>query len=191
MAILPIVTYDDPVLRQPADPVTPETPDLQQLIDDMFETMYEASGVGLAAPQIGRSLRLFVVDADAITGEEGEEEQGPGVFINPEIEPVEKDYWVAEEGCLSIPEVRENVTRPDEIRIRYYDRDFIPREEVHHGWNARVLQHEYDHLNGILFIDYLGAFRKRLIRNKLNEINAGYVQTEYPLRTKSPAEKSR
>ncbi len=185
MAILPVVTYDDPVLRQPAEPVVPDHPGLEEFIDDLFDTMYEANGVGLAAPQVGVSLKLFVVDADAITEEEDEESFGPGVFINPEIEVLEGERWDAEEGCLSLPEIREKVTRPDTIRIRYQDRDFQTREEVHSGWYGRVLQHEYDHLRGVLFIDYLGAFRKRLIRKKLEEIRTGAVQAAYSLAPKS------
>jgi peptide deformylase len=184
MAILPVVTYDDPVLRKPADPVKPDHPGIDEFIDDLFDTMYEASGVGLAAPQVGVSLKLFVVDADAITEDEDEKSYGPGVFINPEIEVLEGERWDAEEGCLSIPDVRENVTRPDTIRIRYQDRDFQTREEVHSGWYARVLQHEYDHLRGVLFIDYLGAFRKRLIRKKLEDVRAGRVEAAYPLSPK-------
>ncbi len=184
MSVLPVVTYDDPVLRNPAGPVDPDHPDLQNFIDDMFDTMYEANGVGLAAPQVGVSLSLFVVDADAITDEEEEESFGPGVFINPEIETIGEQKWDAEEGCLSLPEIREKVTRPDTIRIRYFDRDFQSREEVHSGWYARVLQHEHDHLKGFLFIDYLGAFRKRLIRKKLDEIRKGSVKVEYRLAPK-------
>ncbi len=185
MAILPVVTYDDPVLRKPAEPVDPDHPGLEQLIDDLFDTMYEANGVGLAAPQVGVSLRMFVVDADAITEDEDEEAFGPGVFINPEIEVVDEERWDAEEGCLSLPEIREKVTRPDTIRIRYQDPDFQTHEEVHSGWYARVLQHEYDHLKGVLFIDYLGAFRKRLIRKKLEEIRSGMVEAEYQLAQKN------
>ncbi len=184
MAILPVVTYDDPVLRKPADTVQQDHPGLEEFIDDLFDTMYEANGVGLAAPQVGVSLKLFVVDADAITEDEEEESLGPGVFINPEIEVLEGEKWDAEEGCLSIPDVREKVSRPDTIRIRYQDRDFQDREEVHSGWYARVLQHEYDHLRGVLFIDYLGAFRKRLIRKKLEEIRAGRVEAAYTLAPK-------
>ena len=184
MPILPVVTYDDPVLRKPAVPVEPDHAGIQQFIDDLFETMYEANGIGLAAPQVGVSLRVFVVDADVITEEEQEVSFGPGVFINPEIELIDEEKWDAEEGCLSLPEIREKVTRPDTIRIRYLDRDFQPHEEVHSGWYARVLQHENDHLKGVLFIDYLGAFRKRLIRKKLEEIRLGNVQTEYLLAPK-------
>ncbi|MFO8030876.1 MAG: peptide deformylase [Cyclonatronaceae bacterium] len=186
MPVLPVVTYDDPVLRKPADPVNPDHPGLQQLIDDLFETMYEANGVGLAAPQVGVSLQLFVVDADAITDEEDEESLGPGVFINPHVETIDPEKWDAEEGCLSLPDLREKVTRPESIRILYLDREFQPHEEIHSGWYARVLQHEYDHLKGVLFIDYLGAFRKRLIRKKLEEIREGRAHAEYALAPKHP-----
>lgn len=186
MPVLPVVTYDDPVLRKPADPVKPDHPGLQQLIDDLFETMYEANGVGLAAPQVGVSLQLFVVDADAITDEEDEVSFGPGVFINPHVETIDPENWDAEEGCLSLPDLREKVTRPESIRILYLDREFQSHEEIHSGWYARVLQHEYDHLKGVLFIDYLGAFRKRLIRKKLEEIREGRAHAEYALVSKHP-----
>lgn len=189
MAIFPIVTYDDPLLRSHAEPVDSNSPELQKFIDDLFETMYEASGVGLAAPQVGRSLQIFIVDADAITESEGEPAHGPMVFINPVITPDQEELWDAEEGCLSIPDVREKVTRPDSIRIRFLDRDFHPREEQHHGWFARVLQHEYDHLHGVLFIDHLGAFRKRLIKSKLDEIKSGRIETEYQLASKTSVDK--
>ncbi|MDG5767919.1 peptide deformylase [Balneolales bacterium ANBcel1] len=184
MPILPIVTYDDPVLLRRADPVHPDHPGLQDFIDDLFDTMYEANGVGLAAPQVGESIRVFVVDADVITEEEENKAFGPRVFINPEIEPMEDDHWDAEEGCLSLPDLREKVTRPDRIRIRYHDREFQLQEEVFDGWFSRVLQHENDHLKGVLFIDYLGAFRKRLIKGKLEDIRLGRIETEYPLAPK-------
>ena len=184
MSILPVVTYDDPVLTRKADPVHPEHPGLQKFIDDLLETMYEADGVGLAAPQVGESIRLFVVDADVITEEDDGKKFGPGVFINPEMEAVGEEHWDAEEGCLSLPDLREKVSRPHKIRIRYHDRDFKLHEEEHEGWYARVLQHENDHLKGILFIDYLGAFRKRLIKGKLEDIRQGKVDTEYPLAPK-------
>lgn len=190
MAILPIVTYGDPVLTKRGDPIHPEHPGLQTLIDDMFETMYNADGVGLAAPQVGYSLQLFVVDADVLTEEESGIKYGPGVFINPEVEAVGEEYWDAEEGCLSIPDVRDKVPRPEKIRIRYHDRDFQLHEEEHEGWYARVLQHEFDHVRGVLFIDYLGAFRKRLNRNKLVEIRLGNIETEYPLMPKKEGESS-
>ncbi|MEX0681274.1 MAG: peptide deformylase [Balneolales bacterium] len=184
MAVLPIVTFGDPVLQKKAKPVLSDDPELQACIDDLFETMYEAAGVGLAAPQVGKSIRLFVVDADAVTESEDGIKLGRGVFINPVIEPVGDETWDSEEGCLSIPDVRDQVTRPKKIYIRYYDRNFQFHEEEHEGWYARVLQHEMDHLNGILFIDYLGAFRKRLLRSKLENIRLGKVETEYLVATR-------
>ncbi len=184
MSILPIVTYDDPVLRKPADPIDPEYPGLQAFIDDLFDTMYNADGIGLAAPQVGRSIKLFVVDADVLIENEGETAFGAGVFINPEMEGLDEDYWEAEEGCLSLPDVQEQVARPWKIRIRYFDREFQFHDEVHEGWYARVLQHEVDHLKGILFIDYLGAFRKRLLKSNLEKIKNGEMDTEYSLAAK-------
>lgn len=184
MAVLPIVTYDDPVLTTQARAVEPGMKELEGLINDMFETMYEAEGVGLAAPQIGRSLQLFVVDADAITEEEDGATYGPRVYINPYIEALGEETGEVEEGCLSLPDVREKVTRPLRIRIRYMDTDFREHEEICDGWFARVLQHEYDHLKGVLFIDYLGSFRRRLIKSKLEAVRLGKVQAEYELAPK-------
>lgn len=182
MAILPIVTLEHPALRTRAKSVTPETPGLQTFIDDLIDTMINASGIGLAAPQTGRSLRIFVVDTQAITEEEENSViHGDGIFINPEITPVGTHKWDAEEGCLSIPHIREKVTRYDRIQIRYFDRHFNEHTEIYDEWTARVLQHEYDHLNGVLFIDYLGSFRKKMIQSKLNEIISGEIETDYPI----------
>ena len=188
MAVLPIVTYDDPVLTTQARPLEPGMKELEKLIDDMFETMYEAEGVGLAAPQIGKSLQLFVVDADAITEEEEGATYGPRVYINPDIEALGEETGELEEGCLSLPDVREKVTRPLRIRIRYLDSHFQEHEEICDGWFARVLQHEYDHLKGVLFIDYLGSFRKRLIKKKLDAIKFGKVEASYELAAKRAAD---
>ena len=186
MSILPIVTYNDPVLREKGKPITDNTPEVQQLIDDMFETMYNGQGVGLAAPQIGESLRLFVMDADPFTAdEEGEENLGPMVFINPEIEPVGDFKTATDEGCLSIPGIRESVTRPETIRVKWLDRDFNPKEQTFSGWPSRVIQHEFDHIEGVLFIDYLGSFRKRLLRGRLTQVENGEVEAGYPVRAKA------
>ena len=186
MSVLPIVTYNDPVLRQKADLVTSDSDELQDLIDDMFDTMYNANGVGLAAPQIGKALRLFVVDAD-VMGEDDESERvyGPMVFMNPELHPVACEDVEMEEGCLSLPELREKITRPDKVRMTFLDRDFQKKDMHFSGWMARVVQHEYDHINGILFIDYVGSFRKRLMRSKLDVLEAGQLKAEYPLVPKS------
>jgi peptide deformylase len=181
MAILPIVTYDDPVLRKKGAEVEGNTDQIQHLIDDMFETMYNSNGVGLAAPQIGKSLHLFVMDADAILKEEGDTPFGPEVFINPEIIEEGNETIEFEEGCLSIPDVRENVVRPDKIKVKYLNREFQEQTIEADGWLSRVIQHETDHLNGILFIDYLGSFRKRLIKGKLKEIDNGTLKVDYPI----------
>ncbi len=188
MAILPVLTYDDERLRKETPPVEEDSDALQQLIDDMFETMYNANGVGLAAPQVGEIRRLFVADVDPLLDDEenlAEKKHGPLVFINPEWEPVEEEKIQQEEGCLSIPEVREKVKRPTEIEVRYKDRNFNDQTLQATGWLSRVIQHETDHLDGVLFIDYLSSFRKRLIKSKLRKITRGEIQTDYP--TEHPA----
>jgi len=194
MAILPIVTYDDEVLRQEAEPVTKNSDELQQLIDDMFDTMYNADGVGLAAPQVGRLLRLFVANADVMADSEDEEateeKMGPVVMINPEIVEKSDDQVELEEGCLSIPGVNAAVTRPKEIKVRYLDREFNERELEIDGWFSRVVQHERDHLDGILFLDHLSVFKRKLLGSKLTEIAEGRRETDYPVvatSSKSPA----
>lgn len=182
MSVLPIVTYDDPVLRQPAVPVEENSEDLQRLISDLFETMYNSNGVGLAAPQIGKSIHLFVMDADAITSELDEEENlGPMVMINPEIEELSGDKVKMEEGCLSIPDLRDEIVRSDIVTVSYLDRELNPKKLAAGGWVSRVIQHEYDHLKGTLFIDYLSAFRKRLHRSVLKKIDSGQIEVNYPV----------
>jgi peptide deformylase len=183
MAILPVVTYNDAVLRRTADPVDPSQNGLQSLIDDMFETMYNSHGIGLAAPQIGRSIALFVIDPDPMF-EENEAKPGKMVFINPKIERFSGDRIEIEEGCLSIPNIRENVVRHDVIEISFFDRNFAPQKITAEGWLSRVIQHEYDHLLGKLFIDYLGSFKRRLLKTRLDDIHAGKTQVEYPVAEK-------
>lgn len=188
MAILPIVTYNDDVLRKETEIVSENSDDLQALIDDMFETMYNSNGVGLAAPQVGKSLSLFVMNADVMTEELDDEENiGPMVFINPEITSLDGDHIKAEEGCLSIPDVRDDVLRPEKVTITYQDRDFNRQTKQFTGWISRVVQHEYDHLEGVLFVDYLSRFRQRMHRNLLKKIQKGDLKTEYPVVPK-PAE---
>lgn len=181
MAILPIVTYDDDVLRKKTRPVEENSESLQTLIDDMFETMYNSSGVGLAAPQIGELLRIFVMDADAVTDELEEANLGPMVFINPEIVELTGEEVKMEEGCLSIPDVRDDVKRPVNVKVRYLNRHFKEQESEFSGWISRIIQHEHDHLEGILFLDYLSAFKMRLHRSSLRKIDKGDIETEYPL----------
>ncbi len=183
MAILPIVTYDDPVLRQKTEPVTENSDELQQFIDDMFETMYGAEGVGLAAPQVGRPLRLFVMDADPMTEDDEQENYGPMTLINPEITYFGDEVDEFEEGCLSLPEIKETIRRPEKITITYKDRNFKDQKLTVDRWIARVMQHELDHLDGILFIDRLGSFRKRLLRSRLKEVADGSIETKYPIKT--------
>lgn len=185
--ILPILTYDHPVLLQQAAPVQAMDSNLLKLIDDMFETMYHASGVGLAAPQIGQALRLFVVDADPLlTNEDSQEVRyGKKVFLNPEIIAFSSTLSALEEGCLSLPDLRESVMRPEALTLRYRDIEFKEQTlEVNH-WMARVIQHEYDHLEGILFFDRLGSFKRRLLKPKLDMIASGQYQTDYLTLAKS------
>jgi peptide deformylase len=183
MAILPIVTYNDPVLRKKTKPVSENSIELQELIDNMFETMYNSNGVGLAAPQVGRSVQLFITDTDEMTSEEEEEEEkhGPLVFINPVIDRLEGANVKYEEGCLSIPELRDEVARPEIVTVSYLDREFNSKKLTASGWMSRVIQHEYDHLKGILFIDHLSAFKRRLHKKKLQQIDQGRLETDYPL----------
>jgi peptide deformylase len=182
--IYPIVMYGDPVLRQCAKEIEPGT-DISQLIQDMFETMYGAQGIGLAAPQIGKSMRLFVVDGTVLHDEEDEEEDAEDmlgfkkVFINPTIIEEVGTPWEFEEGCLSIPNIREKVSRKETVRIKYFDENWTPQEEEYDGMKARIIQHEYDHIEGKLFVDYLTPLKKRLLKGKLSDISKGKVDTEY------------
>lgn len=184
----PIVAYGDPVLRRKATAIEPdEYPHIKQLVEDMFETMYGAHGVGLAAPQVGLSMRLFVIDATPFDKDEPELKDFKKVFINAVIEEETGDEWAFNEGCLSIPDIREDVYRKSNLRISYYDADWKHHEETFSGLAARVIQHEYDHIEGKLFTDKLSPLRKRLIEKKLNDISRGIVDVDY--RMKFPAAK--
>lgn len=183
--ILPIVAYGDPVLRATCEEIDQNYPQLETLIANMFETMYEAQGVGLAAPQIGKSIRLFIVDATPFAeGEDGD----PGcmdfkrVFINPIIFDESGEEWGMEEGCLSIPGIREEVKRQGDLKIEYYDQNWDLYEESLTGFAARVVQHEYDHIEGVLFTDKISALRRQLIRSKLNDISKGKTDANYRMR---------
>ena len=184
MAVLPIVTYNDPILRKKGEPVKELTEEIKEFIADMFETMYNSKGVGLAAPQLGVSLRIFVVDADNMMDDE-EEKPGPVAFINPEIVEKKGKKVPFDEGCLSIPEVTDKVMRPENIVLKYKNEHFEDIEIEVEGWLSRVIQHEYDHLEGVLFIDYLSAFRKRMHKSDLQEIDAGERKTKYPIKPKA------
>ncbi len=187
--ILPIVAYGDPILKQVCEPIDSDYSDLEELIENMFETMYEANGVGLAAPQIGRDIRLFIVDASPFADdEELDEEERKSladfkhVFINAEIIDESGEPWDFEEGCLSIPDIREFVSREPEITIAYQDQNFNKHERTFNGLAARVIQHEHDHTEGILFTDHIGAFRRRMLKGKLQDITNGNITSRYKMR---------
>jgi len=187
--ILPIVAYGDPVLRKVAVALDAAYPDLEKLISNMKETMYNASGVGLAAPQIGKAIRLFLIDASPFAEDDdlSEEERTVlksfnRVFINPKILEEEGEEWLFNEGCLSIPDVREDVSRQPKITIEYQDENFTLHKETLEGLAARVFQHEYDHIEGILFTDKLSTLKKRIIKKKLENISKGKISADYRMR---------
>ncbi len=185
---LPIVAYGDPVLRKKAEEISETYPDLNQLITNMFDTMYNAHGVGLAAPQIGLSVRLFIIDATPFAEDEPSLEQFKRVFINAEIIEESGDKWSFNEGCLSIPDVREDVLRHQNVMLSYYDEDWNHHEETFSGLAARVIQHEYDHIEGKLFTDKLSPLRKAMLKSRLDSISKGNVKVDYKM--KYPAAKS-
>ena len=188
--ILPIVAYGDPILKVVAEEIPENSHELTQLIADMFETMYLAKGVGLAAPQIGQSIRLFIVDGAPFADEEGEEpdpkavgiESFKKVFINPIIEEQSGEVWAFQEGCLSIPKIRENVHRKETVLVSYFDENWLFHEERFDGYAARIIQHEYDHLEGVLFIDKLAPLKKKLLAKRLGNIALGLVDVDYKMK---------
>ncbi len=177
MSVLPIYIYGQPVLRKKAHPVRKPSEELAALAADMMETMRKANGIGLAANQVGDLRRLIVVDAGLIAESE---ETPPIAMINPEVLSQEGE-WRIEEGCLSIPEIREEVDRAETIRVRYVDTDFEVHEISAEGLLARVILHEIDHLNGVLFLDHLGAVKRKLLRGRLNKLERGEIDVEYPI----------
>ncbi|MFM7757864.1 MAG: peptide deformylase [Crocinitomicaceae bacterium] len=188
--ILPIIAYGDPLLKMEAEEIDESYPDLKELIANMFETMYQAKGVGLAAPQIGKSIRLFIVDGAPFADEEGEEpdpkaagiESFKKVFINPIIEEESGQIWSFQEGCLSIPKIRENVSRHEKLSISYYDENWNFHEERYEGYAARIIQHEYDHIEGILFTDHLNPLKKKLLQKRLLNISSGQITIDYRMK---------
>ncbi len=180
--ILPIYAYGQPVLKQVAKDIDADYPNLKELIEDMWETMYNANGVGLAAPQVGLSVRLFVIDTIQIMDKGKEAEGMKQVFINAHKVAESGECWAYEEGCLSIPEVRGDVDRPPTLRLRWVDEHFQPHEQIFTGINARVIQHEYDHIDGVLFVEHLKPVKKRLVRRKLEDIRKGKVKADYKLK---------
>jgi peptide deformylase len=196
--VLPIVVYGDPVLRKVGVDIDKNYEGLDQLIKDMFETMYKAKGVGLAAPQIGKAIRLFVVDTqpfsesdedddDEFTPEQRKELQAfKKVFINARILEEEGEEWKFNEGCLSIPKIREDVSRRPDIEIEYYDEKFVKHRETYTGVIARVIQHEYDHIEGKLFTDKISPFKRKMISGKLNDIANGKTSADYKIKVYKP-----
>lgn len=182
--ILPIVAFGAPILRKKCVDITPDYPELKTLLANMWETMYEAHGVGLAAPQINKGIRLFLIDTTPFVedDEETEEVIVKQAFINARIVEETGEEWVFNEGCLSIPDVREDVSRKSTITIRYMDENFKEHTETYDGLTARVIQHEYDHIDGILFTDKLSALRKRMIKGRLTDISKGKVNAAYKMR---------
>ena len=189
--ILPILAYGDPILKKESEEIDETYTDLESLIEDMFETMYRAKGVGLAAPQIGKNIRLFIVDGSPFAEKEEGEDDDPRalgienfkkVFINPIIEEEGGEEWSFQEGCLSIPKIRENVSRKSDIVISYYDENWELKEERYSGYAARIIQHEYDHVDGVLFTDYLSGMKKRLLKKRLQNISKGKVDVDYRMR---------
>ncbi|MEK9750998.1 MAG: peptide deformylase [Flavobacteriaceae bacterium] len=187
--ILPIVAYGDPVLKRKAHSISEDYEGLEQLIESMWETMYHAHGVGLAAPQIGKSIRLFVIDGspfaddeDATPSDQLVLKSFKKVFINAEMIAEEGNDFSFTEGCLSIPDIREDVTRPSVIRLRYLDENFKERVEEFSGLAARIIQHEYDHIEGVLFTDKLSPLKKRLIKGRLDKISRGMVDSDYRMK---------
>lgn len=185
--IYPIVIYGHPILRKVAADVDKEYPNLQQLVSDMFETMYFSDGLGLAAPQIGKSIRIFVIDGTAVAEDDPELADFKKVFINARITERSADLVPMNEGCLSIPHLREEVLRESRVRINYYDENWNFHDDVFEGYKARIVQHEYDHLDGIMFTDKLSPIRKRLLKSKLTAISKGNFEADY--RTILPGEK--
>jgi peptide deformylase len=185
---LPIVAYGAAVLRKVSEPISPDYPNLAKLIEDMWETMYDSNGVGLAAPQINRAIRLFVMDSQQIfenaEPEDASFPDAPGikrVFINAEIVELSGKEWVYNEGCLSIPKIREDVLRHEKVTLKYMDESFVEKIETFDGMTARIILHEYDHIEGKLFIDYIKPLKKKMLQGKLNDIHKGKVRVDYKM----------
>jgi peptide deformylase len=187
--ILPIVAYGAPILRTVSKDITPDYPDLQKLIADMWETLYASNGVGLAAPQINRDVRLFLVDSTQVFENQDDDEKGrypdePGikqVFINAHIKTLNGEEWAYNEGCLSIPKIREDIVRNETVTLEYVDENFQPHTATFRGITARIILHEYDHIEGKLFIDYLKPLKRKLLKGKLDDISKGKIKVDYKM----------
>lgn len=187
--ILPIVAYGSPILRVVCKDIDQNYPDLQKLIDDMWETMYASNGVGIAAPQVNRDIRLFVIDSTQVFAGQDDEDKGkypdePGtkqVFINAHLKDLDGDEWMYNEGCLSIPKIREDIAREELITLEYLDENFQPHIKTFSGITGRIIQHEYDHIDGKLFIDHMKPLKRKLLKGKLDDISKGKVRVDYKM----------
>jgi peptide deformylase len=177
--IYPIVLYGSPILRKVAEDIQKDYPDLDKFIEDMFETMYISDGVGLAAPQVGKSIRAIVIDGTALAEDDPTLAGFKRAFINPKVVEETGEDFVFAEGCLSLPHIREEIKRPGTIRIQFFDEKFEFHEEVYSGIKARIVQHEYDHLQGVLLIDHVNPLKRKLLRGKLNDIAKGITKVTY------------
>lgn len=180
--LLPIVGYGNAVLRKKAVNITKDYPGLPEIIQNMFATMYSSEGVGLAAPQVNLSIRLFIVDGKSFADEDPQLNNFRRVFINPQIVEESGEKWTFNEGCLSIPGIREDVLRKPNVTLKYFDENFKEHTESFNGIAARIIQHEYDHLEGVLFIDHLSAFKRRLLKGRLDDITKGKVDVRYRMK---------
>ena len=184
---LPIVAYGSPILRKVCDNITPDYPGLETLIADMWETMYNSNGVGLAAPQVNKGIRLFTIDSEQIFLHQDEDEKGlypdepgyKGLFINASIIAINGKEWAYNEGCLSIPKIREDVYRNEEITLDFLDENFQPQTKIFTGLTARIILHEYDHIEGRLFIDHLKPLKRKLLKRRLDDISRGKIKVDY------------
>ena len=187
--IYPIVAYGTEILRKKAKDITADYPNLKEIIDNIWETMYSSNGVGLAAPQVNKSIRLFIIDSAQIFENIEEEDKGkyadePGtkkIFINPQIVELNGEEWPYNEGCLSIPKIREDVFRPQNVTVEYLDENFVQHKETFNGITGRIIQHEYDHIEGKLFIDYLKPLKKKMLQGKLSDISKGKTKVDYKM----------
>ncbi len=189
--IYPIAVNGHPVLRRIAKDIEPDHDGLSDIIQNMWETMYESDGIGLAAPQVNKSIRLIVIDATPLEDDFPELKEFKKVIINPQIVERNQEIDIQDEGCLSVPTIREEVKRPTQITINFLNEEFKPVTETYNGFAARVVQHEYDHLEGILFIDHLSPLKKRLLKGKLNKISKGEVDIDYKILTPVQATKGK
>tara|TARA_B100001540_G_scaffold136943_1_gene121713 strand:- start:5447 stop:6001 length:555 start_codon:yes stop_codon:yes gene_type:complete len=180
--ILPVIAFGSQILREKCVNISKDLENFTELVDNMWETMYAAHGVGLAAPQINRNLRLFIIDTAPFVEDDTGEKPVKKVFVNPVIIEESGEEWEFNEGCLSIPEVREDIKRKSIIKIEYFDQNFNKHIEEYNGVTARVIQHEYDHINGVLFIDKISPLRKRMIKGKLIDISKGKIPTNYKMK---------